>query len=122
MAMEMLGGLSTRRYPLGLEPVGNATETAARSTSKSAVSRKFVAMTERTLSDLLGADLSELDLVAIMIDGVHFVDQLCVVALGIDIDGTKHPSALAAQALLEALAPNSWTRPTPAPPAVCAKA
>src|SRR3990170_4483437 len=30
-----------------------------------------------------------------MIDGVHFADHLCVVALGIDIDGTKHPLAVA---------------------------
>jgi transposase-like protein len=95
MAMErMLGGLSTRRYPVGLEPVGGAVEEASRSTSKSAVSRKFVAMTEHALGDLLVADLSELDLVALMIDGVHFADHLCVVALGIDVDGTKHPLAL----------------------------
>jgi len=95
MAMErMLGGLSTRRYPLGLEPVGEAVEEAARSTSKSAVSRKFVAMTEHALADLLARDLADLDLVALMIDGVHFADHLCVVALGIDIDGTKHPLAL----------------------------
>ena len=95
MAMErMLGGLSTRRYPVGLEPVGEAVKATARSTSKSAVSRKFVAMTEHALSDLLGKDLTDLDLVAIMIDGVHFADHLCIVALGIDIDGTKHPLAL----------------------------
>ena len=95
MAMErMLGGLSTRRYPVGLEPVGEAVGEASRSTSRSAVSRKFVAMTEHALGDLLAADLSELDLVALMIDGVHFADHLCVVALGIDIDGTKHPLAL----------------------------
>jgi len=95
MAMErMLAGLSTRRYGVGLEPVGDAVEQGARSTSKSAVSRKFVAMTEHALADLLAADLTDLDLVAIMIDGVHFADHLCVVALGIDIDGTKHPLAL----------------------------
>jgi putative transposase len=95
MAMErMLGGLSTRRYPVGLEPVGAAVGEAARSTSKSAVSRKFVAMTEHALADLLAKDLSGLDLVALMVDGVHFADHLCVVALGIDIDGTKHPLAL----------------------------
>ena len=40
---------------------------------------------------MLAADLSALDLVALMIDGVHFADHLCVVALGIGIDGTKHP-------------------------------
>jgi len=51
-------------------------------------------MTETALSDLLTADLTGLDLVAIMIDGVHFADHLCVVALGIGIDGTKHPLAV----------------------------
>ena len=95
MAMErMLAGLSTRRYGVGLEPVGEAVEASSSATGKSAVSRKFVAMTEHALSDLLAADLSELDLVAVMIDGVHFADHLCVVALGIDLDGTKHPLAL----------------------------
>jgi transposase-like protein len=95
MAMErMLGGLSARRYPVGLEPVGQAVEEVSRSTSKSAVSRKFVAMTGTALADLLATDLSDLDLVALMIDGVYFADHLCVVALGIDIDGTKHPLGL----------------------------
>src|SRR6476469_9893577 len=41
MAMErMLAGLSTRRYPIGLEPVGARTEQVATSTSRSAVSRR----------------------------------------------------------------------------------
>jgi transposase-like protein len=90
----MLGGLSTRRYPVGLEPVGAAVEEVSRSTSKSAVSRKFVAMTETALTDLLAKDLTDLDLVALMIDGVYFAEHLCVVALGIDIDGTKRPLGL----------------------------
>ena len=95
MAMEkMLAGLSTRRYPVGLEPVGEQVTASSRSTSKSAVSRKFVAMTETALTDLLGKDLTGLDLVALMIDGVYFADHLCVVALGVDIDGTKHPLGL----------------------------
>ncbi len=92
----MLAGLSTRRYPVGLEPVGKAVKATARSTSKSAVSRRFVAMTEHALGDPLGKDLTGLDLVALISDGVYFADHLCVVALGIDIDidGTKHPLAL----------------------------
>jgi putative transposase len=95
MAMEkMLAGLSTRRYPVGLEPVGEQVVQVATSTSKSAVSRRFVAMTETALADLLSADLSRLDLVALMIDGVHFAESCCIVALGIGIDGTKHPLAL----------------------------
>jgi transposase-like protein len=58
------------------------------------VSRRFVAATETALGELLAADLSGLDLVALMVDGVHFAEHLCVVALGIGIDGTKHPLAL----------------------------
>lgn len=95
MAMDrMLAGLSTRRYPVGLEPVGTRTEQTATATSKSAVSRRFVKATETALAQLLAADLSSLDLVALMIDGVHFGEHLCVVALGIGIDGTKHPLSL----------------------------
>jgi transposase-like protein len=95
MAMErMLAGLSTRRYPVGLEPVGQRVEQAATSTSRSAVSRRFVAATETALAQLLAADLSQLDLVGLMIDGVHFGEHCCVVALGIGIDGTKHPLSL----------------------------
>ncbi len=96
MAMgRMLAGLSTRQYRVGLEPVGRRVEASAASTSKSAVSRRFVAATETALGELLAADLSCLDLVALMVDGVHFGEHLCVVALGIDIDGTKHPLGLA---------------------------
>ena len=95
MAMErMLAGLSTRRYPVGLEPVGEQARAAASATSKSAVSRKFVAMTETALAELLAADLSGLDLVALMVDGVHFGESVCIVALGVDEQGTKHPLAL----------------------------
>jgi len=95
MAMErMLAGLSTRCYPVGLEPVGARVEKTATSTSRSAVSRRFVAATETALAQLLAADLSTLDLVALMVDGVHFGEHCCVVALGIDIDGTKHPLSL----------------------------
>jgi len=95
MAMEkMLAGLSTRRYPVGLEPVGQRVDQTSSATSKSAVSRRFVAMTETALAELLSQDLSGLDLVALMIDGVHFAESCCIVALGIGIDGVKHPLAL----------------------------
>jgi len=79
---------------VGLEPVGARIEQAATATSKSAVSRRFVAATETALAELLAADLSGLDLVALMVDGVHFGEHCCVVALGIDIEGVKHPFLL----------------------------
>ncbi len=95
LAMErMLAGLSTRRYPVGLEPVGATVTEASTGTSKSAVSRRFVALTRTALDELLSADLSDLDVAALMIDGVHFADHLCVVALAIDYDGVKHPLGL----------------------------
>jgi putative transposase len=95
MAMDrMLAGLSTRQYGVGLEPVGARTEKAATSTSRSAVSRRFVAQTQTALAELLAADLTSLDLVAFMVDGVHFGEHTCVVALGIDINGVKHPLSL----------------------------
>jgi putative transposase len=95
LAMDrMLAKLSTRRYSAGLEPVGAAVEAKARGTSRSAVSRRFVAATETAFAELMAADLSGLDLVALMVDGVHFADHCCVVALGIDIHGVKWPLAL----------------------------
>jgi hypothetical protein len=95
LAMEkMLAGLSSRRYTAGLEPAGQAIEDQAAATSKSAVSRRFVAATETTLGELMARRLDDLDLVAFMFDGVHFGEHTCVVALGIGIDGTKHPLAV----------------------------
>jgi putative transposase len=91
----MLAKLSTRRYHHGLEPVGSRAEQASSGTSRSAVSRRFVAATERALAELLAADLSGLDLVALLVDGIRVAEHTCVVALGITIDGTKVPLALA---------------------------
>jgi putative transposase len=91
----MLAKLSTRRYQHGLEPVGSRVEQEATGTSKSAISRRFVARTEHALAELLAQDLSGLDLVALMVDGIRVADHTCVVALGITIDGTKVPLALA---------------------------
>jgi transposase-like protein len=92
LALErMMAKLSTRRYGAGLEPVGEAVAATATSTSKSAVSRRFVTLTERALTEMMATDLSALDVVALMVDGVHFAEHCCVVALGIGIDGTKHP-------------------------------
>jgi putative transposase len=92
LALEkMLAGLSSRRFTAGLEPAGAAVRDVASATSKSAVSRRFVTATETALAELMSRDLSGLDLVAFMVDGVHFGEHTCVVALGIGIDGVKHP-------------------------------
>ena len=96
LALErMLAKLSCRRYPAGLEPVGAGVESTAVGASKSAISRRFVAATEHALAELLAQDLSGLDLVALLIDGIRVAEHTCVVALGITIDGTKVPLGLA---------------------------
>ena len=87
----MLAGLSTRRYPAGLEPMGDVEPLA---TSKSAISRRFVQGTEQKLAELFGRDLSQLDLLAIFIDGVLIAEHCVVVALGVDAEGRKHPLGL----------------------------
>jgi putative transposase len=95
LALErMLAKLSTRRYAAGLEPVGVRVERASSGTSKSAVSRRFVAATEHALTELLAADLTGLDLVALLVDGIRVAEHTCVVALGITLDGTKIPLGL----------------------------
>ena len=93
MAMERCSPGSRRgRYPVSLELFGEQVAEKSSATSKSTASRRFVAMTETALAELLAADLSGLDLVVFMIDGVHFPESCCVV--GIDIEGNKHPLAL----------------------------
>lgn len=90
----MLAGLATRRHRAANEPVGTEVEAQARSTSKSSVSRRFVAKTKKALEELMARDLSELDVVALMLDGVNFAEHCCVVALAICADGTKVPVGL----------------------------
>jgi putative transposase len=86
----MLAKLSCRRYRHGLEPVGSGVEQTATGTSRSAVSRRFVA-TDQALAELLAQDLSGLELVALLVDdGIRVAEHTCVVA-----HGTKVPLALA---------------------------
>jgi putative transposase len=90
----MLAGVSTRRYPRTQEPVGEAVEAGARSTSKSAVSRQFVARTRETLSELMSRRLDDVRLAVLMIDGIDLKGRTNVVALGITSDGVKIPLGL----------------------------
>lgn len=90
----MLARVATRRHRQVAEPVGASVEADARSTSKSAVSRRFKTATAKALDELMARDLSEVAVVAMMIDGVIFAEQCCVVALAISADGTKVPVGL----------------------------
>jgi len=89
---QMLLGVATRRYARSLEPV--PPEIRSRGTSKSSVSRRFVARTTSQVRAWQTASLEAVDLVAIFIDGVVFAEHCLVVALGIDATGQKHPLGL----------------------------
>ncbi len=78
----MLAGVSTRRYRRTQEPVGSEVERAARSTSKSAVSRTFIERTRVALSGLMSRRLDDLRLAVMMIDGLELQGRTNVVALG----------------------------------------
>jgi transposase-like protein len=90
----MLAGLATRRHAAAAEPVGAEVEQTASATSRSAISRRFVAQTKTALTELLARDLTELDIKVLMIDGEHIAEHCCVVALAITADGTKVPVGL----------------------------
>jgi len=94
VAMErMLVGVATRSFERAADPIGGR-RAQAQSTSKSAVSRRFVTGTRKALDELLGRDLSALDVAVLMIDGVDFAGACCVVALVVTADGTKVPVGL----------------------------
>ncbi len=94
MLERMLAGVSTRRYARTGEPVGSDIDELARSTSKSAVSREFVSRTREHLIDLMSRPLGDLRLAVVMLDGIELKGRCCVVCLGIDTDGIKHPLGL----------------------------
>ena len=87
----MLAGVATRRHVDVSEPVGPV---EGRAVSKSAVSRRFKAATEKALSELLARDLSTLETAVLMIDGLNVAGQMITVALIITADGTKVPVGL----------------------------
>ena len=66
----------------------------ARGDSKSAISRRFKTATAAKLAELLGRELGQLDVAAMMIDGIVFADCCVVVALAVTADGTKVPVGL----------------------------
>jgi len=81
-------GVSTRRYAKTVDRLAPDEHSSA--TSSSAVSRRFVALSQQQLDQWLQRKLDTLDLPVVMIDGIHFRDSVILVALGIDSRGNKH--------------------------------
>jgi len=90
----MLAGVATRRHARAGEPVGTQVDQEAKSTSRSAISRRFVKQTQTALAELMARDLAELDIKVLMLDGEHLAQRCVVVALAIAADGTKVPVGL----------------------------
>jgi transposase-like protein len=110
----MLINVSTRRFGRAVRlPDGDIPAAKGTGVSKSAVSRRFVALSAERMTEWMAADLSELDLLIIQIDGIHIEEDLTLLAaVGIDGEGGKHPlgviegateNAAVAQALLDNL-------------------
>jgi transposase-like protein len=87
----MMTGLSTRRYERALEPVGTEVTKKASSTSRSSVSRRFVAATAERLAEFRSRPLDDAKWLVIFIDGFDFAGHTMVGALGVTTDGTKVP-------------------------------
>jgi len=110
----MLINVSTRKFGRAVRlpevdvPAGKGT-----GLSKSAASRRFIALSAERMQEWMASDLSKLDLLVIQIDGIHIADDLVLLAaVGIDGVGDKHPlaviegaaeNATVAQALLDNL-------------------
>jgi putative transposase len=92
----MLINVSTRRFGRAVRlPEGDVPAPAGAGVSKSAASRRFVALSAERLQAWMAADLGELDLLVVQIDSIHITqDLILVAAIGIDGDGVKHPLGL----------------------------
>jgi transposase-like protein len=92
----MLINVSTRRFGRAVRlPEGDIPAPPGAGVSKSAASRRFVALSAERMREWMAADLSKLDLLVIQIDGVHIGEDLTLLAaIGIDGDGVKHPLGL----------------------------
>ena len=58
-------------------PEGDIPAAKGTGVSKSAASRRFVALSAERMAEWMAADLSELDLLIIQIDGIHIEEDLC---------------------------------------------
>ena len=94
---QMLINVSTRKFARSVRlPEGDVPAPAGAGLSKSAASRRFVALSAARMKEWMASDLSGLDLLVIQIDGIHMDEDLILVAaIGVDAKGDKHPLGLA---------------------------
>ena len=88
--------VSTRKFERSMRlPEGDVPAPNGSGLSKNAASRRFVALSAARLKEWMGSDLSDLGLLVIQIDGIHMdEDMTLVAAIGVDVNGDKHPLGL----------------------------
>jgi transposase-like protein len=86
---DTMRGVSARDYAGGFDAL-----VKGYGVKRSSVSRHVVEATDARLKALLERPLEGMDLVAVLIDGIHFADTLLVVAVGVGRDGAKHALGL----------------------------
>lgn len=94
---QMLINVSTRKFRRSVRlPESDVPARKGSGLSKSAASRRFVALSASRLAEWMASDLSGLDLLVIQIDGIHMdEDMTLVAAIGVDVNGDKHPLGVA---------------------------
>ena len=81
----LVSGISCRDYGRTVEAVADGY-----GISKSVVNREMVQSTTKDLQVLCERDLSQLDVLVLMVDGIKVGKSMMVVALGLDNTGRKH--------------------------------
>jgi putative transposase len=110
----MLINVSTRKFGRAVRlPEGDVSAENGAGLSKSATSRRFVALSAERMKEWMASDVSKLDLLVIQIDGIYIAEDLVLLAaVGVDGAGVKHPlgviegateNATVVQALLDNL-------------------
>jgi len=92
----MLINVSTRKFGRAVRlPEGDVPVQNGAGLSKSAASRRFVALSAERMKEWMASDLSKLDLPVIQIDGIRIEEDLVLLgAVGVDGAGGKHPLAV----------------------------
>jgi transposase-like protein len=86
---QMVLGVSTRNFARSLDELPSELE--SHGATRSAASRRFAKRTQEQFDEWLGRSLTDMSLVAIMIDGIVVDGQSVLVALGITEAGEKQP-------------------------------
>jgi putative transposase len=78
---QMLINVATRKFARSVRlPGGDVPAPPGAGLTKSAVARRFVALSTARMKEWMASDLSSLDLLVIQIDGIHMDEDLILVA------------------------------------------